>query len=119
MRWWVFKETYYRDMTEDQIKIAKYHLGKNVGHYLSQTSLIQIVAHCIESLRVATMCSADLTVYTFVWDDPNAIRPNPQLYKPRMCTKWDPIDQWARERSVGYYPTLYRPNETDGEVHMR
>ena len=64
------------------------------------------------------MSSADMTFYTFQWDEPDAIRPNPKQPGTRQCLEWEPLDEWARERSVGYYPWLLRPSGESESIHM-
>jgi hypothetical protein len=58
------------------------------------------ISHCIEALRVAAMCTADLGLYSFVWTGADATKPSARSSSPRKCVNWDTINQWSRSRMV-------------------
>lgn len=58
------------------------------------------VDHCIETLREALMCNADLTPY--LWYDNSATgQPAKEDFEAsHKCVRWDPLVEWVRNHGV-------------------
>lgn len=74
--------------------------------------------HCIETLRISLMCSADISLYTFHWQEPHATRPSTKTASERHCVNWKALDDWSRSRAVELNPRLKRPDGSAENVHM-
>ena len=83
MRLWLYREVYYPNATREDELFMQVHLG-----------------HCIEALRVSSMCAADLGLYSFFWSDAGATKPTARSNAPRKCADWSAIDDWSRERMI-------------------
>lgn len=64
-------------------------------------------------LRTSIMCTADVSLYTFHWQDPKAAKPGAKSNAERKCVNWSGVEDWARSRAVEKDPWLVLP---DGEV---
>ncbi|KAF7794186.1 hypothetical protein EIP86_005317 [Pleurotus ostreatoroseus] len=67
------------------------------------------VGHCINTLREAVMCSADISPIVWQWDD-NKQKSVVNLDIPHTCRKWEPIAAWGREHRLQH--------EFDTTVHV-
>lgn len=67
--------------------------------------------HCIDNLRMAIMCKADISLQTYDWLDNNR-RPFANFEIEHDCFNWDSVNNWAKERSFNLYDneTLLHPN---------
>ncbi|KAA8650342.1 hypothetical protein EYZ11_000706 [Aspergillus tanneri] len=58
------------------------------------------VDHCIETLRMNLMCTADVTPY-LIWNDPDGFNgESPSFNTLHKCRKWEPIVKWVKEHVV-------------------
>lgn len=58
------------------------------------------VDHCIETLRMNLMCTADVTPY-LIWNDPDGFDgESPSFNTLHKCRKWEPIVDWVKEHVV-------------------
>ncbi|KAI1175804.1 hypothetical protein F4777DRAFT_548669 [Nemania sp. FL0916] len=81
--------------------------------------------HCIDDIRHALMCNADLSVVTFYWH-PEMRKPMPNFHLDQTCVDWDRLDEWASKRSFSIFDqkTLVHPQlgisfpEIDGEIQV-
>ncbi|KAI0100101.1 hypothetical protein GGR51DRAFT_564511 [Nemania sp. FL0031] len=92
LRFWLYKDRYYPNITETGDKHQHEHLD-----------------HCLETLRLSVMCSANTALYTFYWEDERQVRPNTQSNSRSVCVKWGPLEKWAYSRRV---PTHVKYNKT-------
>ncbi|KAI0549715.1 hypothetical protein F4679DRAFT_248238 [Xylaria curta] len=92
LRFWLYKDRYYPNITETGDKHQHEHLD-----------------HCLETLRLSVMCSANTALYTFYWEDERQVRPNTQSNSRSVCVKWEPLEKWAYSRRV---PTHVKYNKT-------
>lgn len=56
--------------------------------------------HCLEVLRVAVMCHADVDMNTFSWSAPGKKKPETISSGYRKCVNWAKLDAWARSRPI-------------------
>ncbi|ORY19202.1 hypothetical protein BCR34DRAFT_552734 [Clohesyomyces aquaticus] len=63
--------------------------------------------HCIELLRISSMCTPDLSVYSFTWpSNQNASFLDAHSYMPRNCIDWRQLEAYTWKRRIGLTPTL-------------
>lgn len=64
--------------------------------------------HCLETLRLSSMCSADIGLYTFRWPShhDHSKKLATKSNSVRQCVDWDRLHEWAEGRSVGFNPVL-------------
>jgi hypothetical protein len=68
--------------------------------------------HCIEVLRLSTMCNADLSLYTFTWPrEQNFTFLDAHSTTPRKCVDWRQVEEWSVARKVELAPTVILPDE--------
>jgi hypothetical protein len=66
------------------------------------------VTHCIDIIRQAIMCSADVTPYTWTWNETIQLHAN-RISTPHTCRNFDKIRDWAREHNGDlYFDGAYR-----------
>ncbi|KAK3312557.1 hypothetical protein B0H66DRAFT_585157 [Apodospora peruviana] len=58
--------------------------------------------HCIDVIRQAIMCHANMAVYVLEWADDARLRVSTDLRSDARvtCANWDVLDNWARQRAV-------------------
>ncbi|KAF7794600.1 hypothetical protein EIP86_005736 [Pleurotus ostreatoroseus] len=64
------------------------------------------IGHCLNMLRQALMCSADLSVNTMMWSDSK----NQAMWDPdsvHTCKNWEAIEDWAQQHIL---QTFFDPN---------
>ncbi len=78
------------------------------------------LGHCIEVLRLSSMCTADLGLYSFFWNSPEATKPQARSNAPRVCANWSQVDDWSRKRMIPNtnVPLIKASEENEGEIHM-
>ncbi|KAK7182981.1 hypothetical protein DPSP01_010298 [Paraphaeosphaeria sporulosa] len=68
--------------------------------------------HCIEVLRLSSMCNADLSLYTFTWPREQSFTfLDAHSNTPRKCVDWGQVENWSMERKVELAPTVIKPGE--------
>ncbi|KAJ4347897.1 uncharacterized protein N0V89_009269 [Didymosphaeria variabile] len=68
--------------------------------------------HCIEVLRLSSMCNADLSLYTFTWPkEENFTFLDAHSKTPRKCVDWTQVEEWSDRRKVELAPTVIMPEE--------
>ncbi|KAM3086891.1 hypothetical protein ACMFMG_001011 [Clarireedia jacksonii] len=71
------------------------------------------VDHCIETLRMNLMCTADVTPY-LIWNDPEGFNgESPSFNTLHKCRKWEPIVDWVKEHVVFNGTALEMAEEED------
>ncbi|KAH7411638.1 hypothetical protein DE146DRAFT_246482 [Phaeosphaeria sp. MPI-PUGE-AT-0046c] len=93
LKWHLYGSYYFANITEGARKLELNHMN-----------------HCIESLRLATMCHADTSLYTLKWRGEGK-RPDPINHGQRKCTVWNQIEEWAMPRAVSNSPKLINPDK--------
>lgn len=91
LRLYLFKETYYPNLTEAQDAYLHSHLD-----------------HCLEALRRIVMCHGNTALHSFEWEDPMADLPAAKSNAKLSCVKWSSIEEWSRSRMVPVHPPLVR-----------
>jgi hypothetical protein len=56
------------------------------------------IGHCVEVIRQALMCSADVTPYTWEWNEKLQLHAN-KITTPHTCRNFDKIRDWAVENN--------------------
>lgn len=90
IRQYLFPE-YYPDTWE----MFKPGPGEKIGDHMD---------HCIDILRQATMCHADMTILAAEWWD-NEDVPQNVLYTPHKCANWESVSEWAVANSFDPWGT--------------
>lgn len=68
--------------------------------------------HCIEVLRLSSMCNADLSLYTFTWpEEENFTFLDAHSKTPRKCVDWSQVEAWSVARKIELAPTVLKPEE--------
>ncbi|PVH95434.1 hypothetical protein DM02DRAFT_632840 [Periconia macrospinosa] len=93
LKWHLYESYYFANITDAARTLELNHMN-----------------HCIESLRLATMCHADTSLYTLKWRGEGK-RPEPINHGQRKCTIWNEIEQWAMPRAVSNNPKLVNPDK--------
>ncbi|CZS88192.1 uncharacterized protein RCO7_01155 [Rhynchosporium graminicola] len=75
-------EYYWKEKSEKEIRSMK-------GHN----------EHCIDALRMAVMCRADVTVFPFHWKSGTRL-PSPTWSQNHECVNWDVLQKWMDTRVV-------------------
>ena len=65
--------------------------------------------HCLEVIRISLACTADISLYTFKWEDANLEKPRLKSNSKRYCVDWEALGDWSGKRSVGLNAPLERP----------
>ncbi|KAF2236011.1 hypothetical protein EV356DRAFT_543004 [Viridothelium virens] len=58
--------------------------------------------HCLDDIRQALMCHADISVFTYDWI-PSYRKPLPNFKVAHECVDWELLGNWTRERSFSLY----------------
>ena len=58
--------------------------------------------HCIEILRQAILCRADISLFTLQWAEGQP-QPRADFSQEHECVNFDAINEWARKRRVGVF----------------
>ena len=68
------------------------------------------IDHCIDNLRMAIMCNADISLQTFDWVD-NSPRPLANFKTEHECLDFEALDSWAEDHSFDLFDgvTLVHP----------
>lgn len=61
--------------------------------------LIFRVDHCIDSIRLAIMCHADISIIPWQFD-PTKGYPAPRLEVVHTCRNFDAVRDWAKSREI-------------------
>ncbi|KAK9439700.1 hypothetical protein VB005_07859 [Metarhizium brunneum] len=81
MRFYLYRGHYYPNITEAQHEYLRGHLD-----------------HCLETLRLATMCRGSTDVYSFYWNGAKTGKPATQSNAKSICVRWSSIEKWAYSR---------------------
>ncbi|KAJ5495554.1 hypothetical protein N7539_000670 [Penicillium diatomitis] len=74
------------------------------------------VDHCIETLRMNLMCTADVTPY-LIWNDPAGFNgESPSFNTLHKCRKWEPIVEWVKQNVI-FNGTAKEGEHGNGEEH--
>jgi hypothetical protein len=68
--------------------------------------------HCLEVLRVAIMCHADVSMWSIKWiiNEKNELDYKPQSAGERSCVRWSSVEDWARQRVAPSHRILAEPD---------
>ncbi|KAF2033497.1 hypothetical protein EK21DRAFT_58440 [Setomelanomma holmii] len=122
LRLFLYSDVLYPNLTTDNIRYLQGHLGTSISHpnyhspFLREANITQ--GHCLETIRVSLMCSADTSMYTFEWVPEDHDRPHPRSHAVRNCVNWDKVEAWANERKVPLDPMLIRPQGEAERIHL-
>jgi len=56
--------------------------------------------HCLESLRQAVMCAADVSVYTLEWTPHSRYKPAVRVPQAHACVNWEALHEWMLGRAA-------------------
>jgi len=58
-----------------------------------------MIDHCIEIMRQATLCRADISLFTLQWSQ-DSLNPRADFSQAHVCVDFDLINEWASKRRV-------------------
>ncbi|KAF2257145.1 hypothetical protein BU26DRAFT_513853 [Trematosphaeria pertusa] len=99
MRLWLYRDVHFPNATLEDESFMKKHLD-----------------HCIEVLRISSMCNVDLGFYTFFWGPKESVKPQSRSTSPRKCVDWERFEVWSMARKVALHPMLLRPTDEVGDL---
>ena len=70
------------------------------GHPEDRLFGVRHINHCVEIIRQALVCAADVTPYTWIWNDEHKSLQN-LISTPHTCRNFDKILEWASPESHG------------------
>lgn len=65
-----------------------------------------MLEHCLEWLRVTTLCRGDTTLTTFAWSKHDPPRLESHYPVPHQCVDSERLLAWSRDRAVDSSQTL-------------
>ncbi|KAI0518511.1 hypothetical protein F5B22DRAFT_644816 [Xylaria bambusicola] len=91
LRQGLYKDFYWRNSTERELVLKHEHME-----------------HCLEVIRLSTMCRGDISVIPSVWEYDNREGGSGALLGPSIrdgralhrCVKWDRLQSWAKSRRL-------------------
>ncbi|KAH8699379.1 hypothetical protein GQ44DRAFT_764740 [Phaeosphaeriaceae sp. PMI808] len=110
------KDYYFPNMTEEQEAFNTYHQGRCPA-IETCAKLTSVIVHCIESLRRTLMCKADSSLYAGYWIAADGSWPSKELRSnsQQVCTNWEKLDKWARERMLPKGEYFVKPGPFDNK----
>jgi hypothetical protein len=94
-------------------------LCKHIKEVMQRLYLSSDIDHCLEAIRISLMCKADISVYTFRWDESvDTHRPLPKSNAEHKCVDWNALELWAHSRKTDLAPKLVRENGEAEVIHM-
>ncbi|KAK1488987.1 hypothetical protein CTAM01_11311 [Colletotrichum tamarilloi] len=63
------------------------------------------IDHCVDNIRMALMCKADISIGSYDWVDNNR-RPLTNFRTEHSCYNWDLVNNWARDRHFDIYDNV-------------
>ncbi|OHF03761.1 hypothetical protein CORC01_01080 [Colletotrichum orchidophilum] len=63
------------------------------------------IDHCVDNIRMALMCKADISIGSYDWVDNNR-RPLTNFRTEHSCYNWDLVNNWARDRHFDIYDNI-------------
>jgi hypothetical protein len=88
-------EYYYTDTDTDWAEVHKH------------------VDHCLESLRLELLCSADVSLWTFKWTEHSRAKPANHIPQQHVCVDWDALHAWMQERAVDWSEVVHPADHDD------
>ncbi|KND87851.1 hypothetical protein TOPH_07439 [Tolypocladium ophioglossoides CBS 100239] len=82
LRQYTWKEHYFPNMSANDERLNRLHTD-----------------HCLEILRQAAMCRADISLFTLQWSE-DSLLPRADFSQEHECINFDAIYRWAGERRV-------------------
>ncbi|KYK57931.1 hypothetical protein DCS_04944 [Drechmeria coniospora] len=92
--------TYRNEYNNETIPADIRHVG--------ETDLRDHVDHCITTLRLAIMCTGDVTPILMERDPDNVMNVFPDMRTPHKCRRFDKIQEWFREKSYTDWDCIQR-----------
>ena len=105
MRKFAHPDYYPEVLTSGEHAFTPGHFGENRYPFLLDLFSLLLTAtdHCIENLRRAVMCHADVGLFSVEWvgDSSQGIEGKRlRSNADSLCVDWDAIDKWARKRAL-------------------
>ncbi|KAI8633208.1 hypothetical protein F5Y19DRAFT_471474 [Xylariaceae sp. FL1651] len=97
IRLYLFRDRYYPNLTESQHRYLQGHLD-----------------HCLEVLRIGTMCHGNTAINSYMWDEETIDKPLTKSNSQSVCVKWSSIEDWSYSRKVSYVPPVRWPSQNEG-----
>ncbi|KAG9236805.1 hypothetical protein BJ875DRAFT_204094 [Amylocarpus encephaloides] len=80
VRHWIYKEHYFAELTVEELEEQKLH-----------------IVHCLEWLRIVSLCRGDTVLTTFGWDGDKLETEYPV---PRQCVDSNHLLSWSQKNAV-------------------
>ncbi|KAH7325712.1 hypothetical protein B0I35DRAFT_508060 [Stachybotrys elegans] len=103
IRQWMYPDYYYGSEEQDWDELAAH------------------VDHCLETIRQALLCSADVNVFTLIWTSHSKTKPSTRVPQQHACVNWDVLQEWMLGRAasfdqmIGPDPRLYEGNHSQDQ----
>lgn len=112
----MYQEHYWSDLSDNQREINRLHNGllPLPRCIICRCMLLNSAEHCLDFLRQASMCHADIGLITFQWS-PDSPIPVANA-TTHQCAKWDKIDKWTKERTVDMMKPGWLVHPTKGNI---
>ena len=55
------------------------------------------------------MCTGDVSMLTFFWNDPPGEKPESRTNSQRTCIKWEALQDWSEKRMIPKSADVIRP----------
>ncbi|KAM7185569.1 protein of unknown function (DUF3328) domain containing protein [Rhypophila sp. PSN 637] len=82
LKQYTWREHYFPNITADEERLNRLHTD-----------------HCLEILRQAVLCHADVSLFTLQWSE-GSRQPRADFSQEHQCADFDAINAWAAERRV-------------------
>ncbi|ETS78823.1 hypothetical protein PFICI_08676 [Pestalotiopsis fici W106-1] len=100
LRQYTWKEHYFPNSTAEEDRLNRLHTGKQ------NMDIVDVLAdaykspdHCLEIMRQATLCRADISLFTLQWST-DSPWPRADFSHEHQCVDFDLINSWAGQRRV-------------------
>ncbi|PQE07799.1 tat pathway signal sequence protein [Rutstroemia sp. NJR-2017a BVV2] len=70
------------------------------SYYSDSSHNLEQINHCVDSIRQALQCHADISIGTYSWKENHSI-PWPNFRIVHECRNWDMVLEWAKKNDAG------------------
>lgn len=81
-------------------RVARRHVDSILLFILETNSTLGTTEHCLELLRVASLCRSDTTLTTFQWGGPNGTKLETEYPIPHQCIDHEKVLGWSKAHAV-------------------
>ncbi|POR31939.1 Uncharacterized protein TPAR_07846 [Tolypocladium paradoxum] len=93
-----YPEAYGKGLTSQQKEANRLHKGNHAPESYHELTLPLVIDHCLDFLRQASMCHADVGIITFQWSADSLVPVANST--THQCANWKKLDAWTKRRTV-------------------